>query len=85
MIEVVASSPGLPGFHCIYGRHTLCQRLHFLLQDSYSIGHKFLQTFLKWTLFQWGSKVSTNWSNTWKHACYCAFMYTLHGNIHVFL
>ncbi len=28
------------------------------------------------TLFQWGSKVSTNWSNTWKHACYCAFMYT---------
>ncbi len=30
----------------------------------------------QWTLFQWGSKVSTNWSNTWKHACYCAFMYT---------
>ncbi len=30
----------------------------------------------KWTLFQWGSKLSTNWSNTWKHACYCAFMYT---------
>ncbi len=23
-----------------------------------------------------GSKVSANWSNTWKHACYCAFMYT---------
>ncbi len=22
----------------------------------------------QWTLFQWGSKVSTNWSNTWKHA-----------------
>ncbi len=20
--------------------------------------------------------VNTNWSNTWKHACYCAFMYT---------
>ncbi len=30
----------------------------------------------QWTLFQWGSKVSTNWSNKWKHACYCAFMYT---------
>ncbi len=27
----------------------------------------------QWTLFQWGL---TNWSNTWKHACYCAFMYT---------
>ncbi len=26
--------------------------------------------------FQWGSKVSTNRSNTWKHACYWAFMYT---------
>ncbi len=25
--------------------------------------------------FPVGSKVSTNWSNTWKHACYCAFMY----------
>ncbi len=25
---------------------------------------------------QWGSKVSTNWSNTWEHAYYCAFMYT---------
>ncbi len=24
--------------------------------------------------------MSTNWSNTWKHAGYCAFMYTLHGN-----
>ncbi len=30
----------------------------------------------QWTLFQWGSKVSTNWSNAWKHACYCAFIYT---------
>ncbi len=20
--------------------------------------------------------MSTNWSNTWKHACYCAFMFT---------
>ncbi len=30
----------------------------------------------QWTLFQWGSKVSTNWSNTWEHACYCAFTYT---------
>ncbi len=40
---------------------------------------------VKWTLFQWGSKVSTNWSNTWKHACCRAFMYTLHGSIHVFL
>ncbi len=32
-----------------------------------------------WTLLQRGSKVSTNWSNTWKHACYCAFMYTFTG------
>ncbi len=31
---------------------------------------------MQWTLFQWGSKVSTNRSNTWKHGCYCAFMYT---------
>ncbi len=30
----------------------------------------------QWTIFRWGSKASTNWSNTWKHACYCAFMYT---------
>ncbi len=35
-----------------------------------------LQQAVQWTLFQWGSKVSTNWSNTWKHACYCAVMYT---------
>ncbi len=40
---------------------------------------------IKWTLFQWGSKVSTNWSNTWKHARYYAFMCTLRGNMHVFL
>ncbi len=34
-------------------------------------------TCMQWTLSQWGgSKVSTNWSNTWKHACYCVFMYT---------
>ncbi len=26
--------------------------------------------------FRWGSKVSTKCSNTWKHACYCAFLYT---------
>ncbi len=34
------------------------------------------------------SKVSTNWSNTWKHACYCAFMYTFteeHVCFHVIL
>ncbi len=40
----------------------------------------------QWTLFQSGSKVSTNWSNTWKHACYCAFMYTcteMHACFHV--
>ncbi len=23
----------------------------------------------QWTLFQWGSKVSTNWSNTWSETC----------------
>ncbi len=26
--------------------------------------------------FSVGAKLSTNWSNTRKHACYCAFMYT---------
>ncbi len=26
--------------------------------------------------FPLDSKVSTNWSNAWKYACYCAFMYT---------
>ncbi len=25
--------------------------------------------------FPVGVNVSTNWSNTWKHACYCAFTY----------
>ncbi len=37
-------------------------------------------------LFPAGSLVSTNWSNTWKHACYCAFMYTFtekHVRFHV--
>ncbi len=29
-----------------------------------------LRAVKRWTLFQWGSKVSTNWSNTWKHACF---------------
>ncbi len=32
-------------------------------------------TLRQWTLFQWGSKVSTNWSNTWKHARYCVLMH----------
>ncbi len=34
-------------------------------------------------LFQWGSKVSTNWSNTWKHACYCASCTHLQKNMYV--
>ncbi len=38
--------------------------------------------------FPVGSKVSTNWSNTWKHACYCDFMYEFtekHACFHVLL
>ncbi len=44
----------------------------------------------QWTLFQWGSEVSTNWINTWKRDC--AFMYTFtekhvcfHVNMYVFM
>ncbi len=44
-------------------------------ESSYWFLQKLMQHNI-WTLFQWQSKVSTNWSNTWKHACYCAFMYT---------
>ncbi len=39
-------------------------------------GRKLLVKVPQWTLFRWGSKVSTNWSNTWKHACYCAYRKT---------
>ncbi len=52
----------------------LAMYVHSMPVPYYTV--QWLQEDHQWTLLQWGSKVSTNWSNTWKHACYCAFMYT---------
>ncbi len=52
----------------------LLDRLESVYQNNW------LYTVMPMDPFPVGIKVSTNWSNTWKHACYCAFMYTFTEN-----